>query len=98
MNILYSDQTSEPSVDVFYDAMSREPEGSSGMMIMQWDPPGAGGHVVNYRIENGQPIIYDAQCRERMDASVYASRCYELGYMRTDNLEPDWDMVRQVVE
>lgn len=98
MQMFTADYYGQTTTEAVYDGMKSEPEGSSGMMVMQWYPAGSGGHVVNYKIENGEPIIYDSQTHERKPASEYTNIACEFGYMRTDNLEPNWDLVRTAVE
>ena len=96
MIVCGADYEGQTTTEAFYETIKNEPEGSSGMMIMQWND--GGGHVVHYEIENGEPIIYDGQARERIPASEYTDLSWASGYMRTDNLEPNWDVVKEMVE
>ena len=89
------DYEGQTTTEAFYNGIADQPEGSCGMMVMQWS--GGGGHVAYYTIENGEPIIYDGQSRSRIPASEYTDRCWSAGFMRTDNLEPDWDVVKEMV-
>ena len=90
------DYEGQTTTEAFYETIKNEPEGSSGMITLQWTD--GGGHVAHYEIENGEPIIYDGQARVRIPASDYTNVAWTSGYMRTDNLEPNWDVVKEMVE
>lgn len=77
-------------------ALDSEPDGSRGVAWMAWN--GGGGHMVAYEVENGQAMLYDAQNGQKFRPSDYAYMASEFAYYRTDNLEPDWEQVKKVVE
>ena len=77
--------------------LSKEPDGSRGIMMLTW-ANGTGGHAVNYEIENGKPYIYDSQVSEKMEISEYTDESISAAYFRTDNLEPDYDRIKKVVD
>lgn len=77
--------------------MSTEEEGSRGVAYVQWLNQ-SGGHIFNYEIENGEPVIYDAQPGEKHSLRDYAANSSSWTYYRTDNLEPKYDEIRKVVK
>lgn len=79
-----------------YKQMKAEPEGSRGIALVVWAGSG-GGHAVSYEIENGKPYIYDAQSGEKLEMSDYTDKSTSYIYFRTDNLEPDMNNVKKVV-
>ena len=76
--------------------MRTEPEGSRGIAMLVW-AGSQGGHVVNYEIENGKANIYDAQSGQKVDISYDTNRATSFTYFRTDNLEPNMNNVKKVV-
>lgn len=91
-----SDTSDVDYSDAIKKEMSKEPNGSSGYAFMRWG--GLGGHVVNYEIENGTPVIYDAQCGEKKSLNEYSDHCTEWTYLRTDNLEPNYEKMKEFIE
>lgn len=81
--------------DSVIDALDSEPEGSRGMAYMYWY---GGGHIVSYEVENGRAILYDAQSGEKVKPTNYVVDAAAFRYFRTDNLEPNYEQVKKVVE
>lgn len=81
-----------------YEQMDKEPDNTRGIMFMEWYPEGNGGHAVAYEKENGKTYIYDAQCREKLELYEYTDNASKFYYYRTDNLEPDLEQIKKVVE
>lgn len=77
-------------------AFDKEPDNTRGMAIVNW--AGGGGHIFCYEKENGKTKIFDAQSGEKLDMSDYASKSVSFEYFRTDNLEPNYDQMKKVVE
>lgn len=77
--------------------MAKEPDGSRGIAFMDWYPGNTGGHMVSYEVENGKVYIYDAQSGEKLKLSEYSDMAISFSYYRTDNLEPDYDQIKKVV-
>ncbi len=82
--------------DAAEEQLSTEPDGSRGIAWMTWN--GGGGHAVAYEIENGVPYIYDAQPGTKVPIDEYVDNATTFTYYRTDNLEPDYEQVKKVVE
>lgn len=79
--------------------MSNEPEGSRGALFMSWGS--GGGHVVAYEIENGKPVIYDAQIGKKTSDilnSDYAKDSTNWSFTRLDNADPNFNIARLAVE
>ena len=106
---VYSDNTNDYKIDVKTGAVSNtglskavekelktEPDGSRGIAMLSW--AGGGGHTVAYEREGNNTFIYDAQSGEKLEISKYVDKCESFVYYRTDNLEPNYDQVRKVVE
>lgn len=90
------DNTDTSNTDAIKKQMTKEPNGSSGYAFVQWGS--GGGHVFNYEIENGEPVIYDGQSGKKLPLSDYAERCKEWTYFRTDNIEPNYESMKEFVE
>lgn len=81
------------------ERMSKEPSGSRGALFMSWGT--GGGHVVAYEIENGKPVIYDAQVGKKTSdilSSDYARDSTNWSFTRLDNAEPNFNIARLAVE
>lgn len=79
--------------------LSKEPEGSRGALFMSWGS--GGGHVVAYEIENGKPVIYDAQVGKKTNDilnSDYARDSNNWSFTRLDNAMPNFNIARLAVE
>ena len=74
-----------------------EPDNSRGVCWMTWSN-GSGGHIVAYEKENGVTKLYDAQSGEKLNINEYVDNASDFKYYRTDNLEPNYDMMKKVVE
>ena len=83
--------------NVIVEQLSKEPEGSYGNFMVYWKE--GGGHSMFYRIENGKPIIYDAQSNNKYKLNTIAQHvnmslpghCY----LRTDNLTPNYEYLKK---
>lgn len=73
-----------------------EPDNSRGVCWMNWNT--GGGHIVAYEKENGETHLYDAQSGQKLNISDYVNNAQDFKYYRTDNLEPNYDMMKKVVE
>ena len=77
---------------------SEQPNGSRGIVFVSWRY-GSGGHVANYEIENGKPVIYDAQSGNKYNNPVEIFHdVSSIKYMRTDNLKINKNMLGLAVE
>lgn len=90
--------TNPDLVEAVTEQMSSEPEGSRGIAFCTWYPANSGGHVFNYEIEQGEPVIYDAQSGQKLPISEYGDHALTWDYYRTDNLELRTDEVKKVVK
>ena len=83
-----------------YKSMASEPEGSRGAIRCKWKG-GDSGHVVAYEIENGKPVLYDAQSGDRYsnpNELFNNKECDVVEYVRLDNLKPNYNLVRVAIE
>ncbi len=82
--------------------LSTEPDNTRGIAWMKWDNGtgvnGGGGHVVAYEKHNGKTTFYDAQTREKVEIPEYIDEASAFMYMRTDNLEVNYDNVKKIVD
>lgn len=77
--------------------LKSEPEGSHGNIMVFWAM--GGGHSMFYQIENGKPVIYDAQSNKKYNVNTIArhvntnisGHCY----LRTDNLTPNYEYLKE---
>lgn len=79
------------------DQLNKEPEGSYGNIMVYWDT--GGGHSMFYRIENGKPVIYDAQSNKKQSISTISRHInYRTDghcFLRTDDLTPDYKYLKE---
>lgn len=73
-----------------------EPNNTRGMAYVEWNV--GGGHIFCYEKENGKTTFYDAQSGEKVSVSDYVDQSTSFNYFRTDNLEPDYDQIKKVVD
>ena len=73
-----------------------EPDNTRGLACVSWQ--GGGGHIFAYEKEKGIVKFYDPQSGEKLNVSDYVNRSKEFEYFRTDNLEPDYEQVKKVIE
>lgn len=78
--------------------LEKEPEGSYGHFSVVWRG-GLGGHSMFYKIEKGKPVIYCTQTNEIQNNRILASQASPMDdmtrFMRCDNLEVDFDYVKE---
>ena len=87
-------ETKTGSVKGLEKALSKQPDGARGAAFCTWGQ-GTSGHVVAYEVENGKPILYDAQTGDRYDkVSDLFDDVKETSYIRLDNKEPNYNFVR----
>lgn len=90
----------QPKIGHYKDVLERlekEPDGSYGNFMVYWKE--GGGHSMFYRIENGKPVIYDAQSNKKYTINeisrhantVLPGHCF----VRTDNLTPDYEYLKK---
>ena len=81
--------------DNVVDMLKKEPEGSYGNFMVYWKR--GGGHSMFYKIENGKPVIYDAQTNHVYSInkiSKYANKQLPgTCFIRTDNMTPDYQFL-----
>lgn len=78
--------------------LGKEPNGSRGAAFCSW-AGGNGGHVVAYEIENGKPILYDAQTGNRYDSpEKLFDDVTETYFIRLDDKKPNYNYARIAVE
>lgn len=95
-----SKMRSPRNLDSALNMLSKEPENSRGGFFVTWgqDPHGP-GHVVSYEIENGKPIMYDAQDGTRYEnPKEIFDDVSNIKIIRLDNVEPNYNLIRVAVE
>lgn len=83
-------------------AFASEPDNTRGIAWVKWDNGttvnGAGGHVVAYEKHNGKTMLYDAQTGEKVQVADYVDEASAFMYMRTDNLDVNYNKVKTIVD
>ena len=79
------------------EQLNKQPEGSYGNIMVYWRE--GGGHSMFYQIEDGKPIIYDAQSNKSYSLSEISEHInYSIPghcFLRTDNLTPDYELMKK---
>lgn len=76
------------------EALSKEPEGSRGNLMVSWGS--GGGHSVVYEIHNGKPIIIDCQTGQtHNDISEITNKSIAVSYARLDNVDFDKEAIKR---
>ena len=78
------------------EALISQGEGARGNLMVQWQG-GAGGHSMAYEVHNGEVKIYDAQSGEVHETEEIIAYTMAVSYARLDNVEPDWDRIKEAV-
>lgn len=77
------------------EALLSQGEGARGNLMVQWQ--GGGGHSMAYEVHNGEVKIYDAQTGQVKSTGDVIKYTTSASYARLDNVEPDWDRIKEVV-
>lgn len=90
---------SEEDTEIEGLMLLRHPDGGRGVLTMTDPFLGGDGHAMNYEIKNGKIKLIDSQTNETRTWDEIFDRgyCY-FDFMRTDNLEPDWNKIREAVD
>ena len=73
------------------DALSKEPEGSHGIVGVEWKY--GGGHAYNYEIKNGKAVFLDGQSNKKgseVRNNLYWITNGSFEYIRTDDKTPNF--------
>lgn len=96
----YTEDKIKPELGKYSDViekLKKEPEGSYGNFMVYW--ASGGGHSMFYHIENGKPVIYDAQSNKKyslLTISLHANKVLPgTCYIRTDNLTPNYTYLKK---
>ena len=81
-----------------YSELSKQPNGSRGACFMSWGNDS--GHVMAYEIVNGKPLFVDAQSGEinKTLDGTYPEKPRKTSYIRLDNVNPNYNLVRLAIE
>lgn len=80
-------------------ALKKQPNGARGAAFCTWGGSGSSGHVVAYEIENGKPILYDAQSGDRYEnVSDIFNDVKATSFIRLDDKEPNYNFVKIAVQ
>ena len=77
-------------------ALISQGEGARGNLMVQWQG-GAGGHSMAYEVHDGDVKIYDAQTGAVKSTEDVIQYTVSVSYARLDNVEPDWDRIKEAV-
>jgi len=77
------------------DALISQGEGARGNLVINWQ--GGGAHSMAYEVHNGDVKIYDAQSGKTHDTWDMIQHGQDVIYARLDNVEPDWNRVKEAV-
>jgi len=79
--------------------LEKQPEGSYGHFSVEWREAYGGAHSMFYKIENGKPVIYDCQVNQVVKPKNLYKNASPLEdktkFMRCDNLEVNWDYIKE---
>lgn len=101
----FKDDPTKNAADVMIKQLSKEPVGSRGNMCVSWKL--GGGHSVAYEIEKkGKVTVYNTQSNQKLEGQelvdylnhasvVNKNNGMTSWYMRTDNLEPNYDILKK---
>jgi hypothetical protein len=75
-------------------AISKQGDGARGNIMVTWQQ--GGGHSMAYEVENGKVVIYDCQTGTRYEnAGDILKYTNTVSYARLDNVEPDYDKIKE---
>lgn len=74
--------------------MLKHGEGARGHLLLSWSQ--GGGHDVIWEVENGEVVIRDCQTNEELEIYDYVQLSYRFEYFRTDNIEPNENVLKTV--
>ena len=79
--------------------LNKQPNGSRGAVFMSW-PEGLGGHVVAYEVKNGNAMLVDSQTGEihKKFKGAYADIPEKTSYIRLDNIEPNYNLIKVAIQ
>ena len=89
--------------ETFKKGLLEQPDGARGNLVVFWGF--GGGHSVAYEIKNREVIVLDTQSNTKyegaaLDEFLNTASLYDVGgnksfYLRTDNLEPDYEALKR---
>jgi hypothetical protein len=77
-------------------ALLKQGEGARGNLCVQWLEGYGSGHSVAYKIKNQKVEIIDAQDGKKYDLEKLMSRAATATFVRLDNLELNYEHIREV--
>ncbi len=77
-----------------YQYIKTQPEGSRGMLSIGWNGT-LSGHCLAYEVKNNEVYIIDSQSNERYPFNKIDVEINQAGIIRTDNLEPNYDAMKE---
>lgn len=81
------------------NALKKQPNGSRGAAFCTWAGEGDSGHVVAYEVQNGKPILYDAQTGDKYEKiSDLFGDVKATSFIRLDDKEPNYNFVKIAVQ
>lgn len=81
------------------NALKKQPNGSRGAAFCTWGGEGHSGHVVAYEVQNGKPILYDAQTGDKYEKiSDLFEDVKATSFIRLDDKEPNYNFVKIAVQ
>lgn len=79
------------------EQLNSQPDGAYGNLMVYWAE--GGGHSMFYRVEDGKAVIYDAQSNKKYSINEIAKHANMTlpghCFLRTDNLTPDYDLLKK---
>lgn len=81
-----------------FSEIEKQPNGARGNVMISWGP-NKGGHSVAYEIINNKAVLVDAQTGDiYKNPKELFNEGTTIQYIRTDNITPDWEKIKQAVE
>lgn len=77
-----------------YQYIKTQPEGSRGMLSIGWNGT-LSGHCLAYEVKNNEVYIIDSQSNERYPFNKIDAEINQAGVIRTDNLKPNYDAMKE---
>lgn len=87
-------QSAQTEAVILEETLKSYGDGARGHLCVYWTA--GGGHDVAWEVENGEVVIRDCQTNEVVEAIDYLSMSSSYTHLRTDNLEPNEEVLRTV--
>lgn len=92
----------KPEVKRIESELKSHGDGSRGILVMSWSSKSGkdhGSHACNYEVNGKNIYLIDSQSRLiKRGLGDYLESAYAVSYIRTDNVEPDLDAAKSILD